>query len=382
MTAWGDAWKLRSDTIYLNHGSFGPPPEPVRLAQVEWKRRLDEQPMDFYVRQYEPAWLAARARLAAWLGADANNLTFVENATYGMNVVAQSFPLAPGDEVLLNDHEYGAVVRIWQRACRKAGTVAPRIAKIPVPITSVEQVVEALFAEVTDRTKLIVVSHVTSATAVILPVAEICRRAAARGIAVCIDGPHAPAQVPLALDSLGCDFYTASCHKWLCAPLGSGFLYVAPRWQSTIEPPLLSWGRVSPRQPETWYDEFVWSGTRDSSPYFAVSAAIDFMQQVGLEAFRATTHELARYARARLVELTGREPIVPDDSAWYGTMAHVPLPPGDRQSLQDALWRRHGIEVPIIDWNGGRYIRVSCHLYNTPRQIEQLIAALRAEGIG
>ncbi|HND51260.1 MAG TPA: aminotransferase class V-fold PLP-dependent enzyme, partial [Pirellulaceae bacterium] len=214
------------------------------------------------------------------------------------------------------------------------------------------------------------------------PVAEICRRAAARGIAVCIDGPHAPAQVPLALDSLGCDFYTASCHKWLCAPLGSGFLYVAPRWQSTIEPPLLSWGRVSPRQPETWYDEFVWSGTRDSSPYFAVSAAIDFMQQVGLEAFRATTHELARYARARLVELTGREPIVPDDSAWYGTMAHVPLPPGDRQSLQDALWRRHGIEVPIIDWNGGRYIRVSCHLYNTPRQIEQLIAALRAEGIG
>lgn len=375
-TSFGKSWSIRPDTIYLNHGSFGPPPESVRTARLKWIGALDRQPMDFFVRQFEPAWRGARDELAEFIRAPADSLIFVENATAGMNVVADSLELHPGDEVLLTDHEYGAVVRIWQRACERVGARVTT-ARLPLPFTTVEETVDALFSQVTHSTRLIVVSHITSPTAVILPVAEICRRAREHGIAVCIDGPHTPAQLPLDISSLGCDFYAASCHKWLSAPFGSGFLYVAAKHQPRIRPPVLSWGRLPPLPIESWSDEFLWSGTRDYSPYLSIPTAIEFMNEVGLDFFRQGAHSLAQYARQQLVELTQLEPIVPDSPAWYGSMAHVPLPPGDRAQLQNALWQQHGIEVPIVDWNGRRYIRVSCHLYNTPEQIDGLAITLR-----
>lgn len=386
-------WHIRPDTTYLNHGSFGPPPDAVRLAHRQWLDEAQQQPMDFFVRMLEPAWLAARDKLAAFVGASGANLIFVENATVAMNIVADSLPLTAGDEVLLTDHEYGAVQRIWQRACDKAGA-ATRTAILPLPLRTAEQVVAAIFADVTDRTRLIVVSHITSPTAIILPVRAICDEARRRGILVAIDGPHAVAQVPLAIDALGCDFYAASCHKWLSAPFGSGFLYVAPRQQALVRPPVLSWGRIPPARIDSWSDEFVWAGTRDQTAYLAVPAAIDFLEGIGLDAFRARTHALARYARRKLVELTGLEPIVPDDAAWYGSMAHVPLPPPPGKSihvaadprdegcpvsnpLQHTIWRELGIEVPVIDFRGTRYIRVSCHLYNDTEQIDRLVAGLQ-----
>ncbi len=369
-------WNLRPGTTYLNHGSFGPPPDLVRAERLRWIAELDAQPMDFFVRQFEPAWLAARSALAKFVGTSPENLIFVENATVGMNVVADSFPLHVGDEVLLTDHEYGAVVRIWQRACERQGAKLAT-AQIPLPVTSVEETVNAIFAAVNDRTRMIVVSHITSPTAIILPVKEICDRARHRGIAVCIDGPHAPAQIPVDIAALGCDFYAASCHKWLCAPFGSGFLFVAPQHQNWVRPPTLSWGRIPPTKLECWSDEFCWSGTRDSSPYLSIPAAIAFMQSVGLEFFQSGAHSLARYARQRLVELTDLEPIVPDSPKWYGSMVHVPLPPGEQAPLQNALWQQHCIEVPIVEFLGRRYIRVSCHLYNTTGQIDRLVAALK-----
>lgn len=374
--SWRSQWKLRSDTTYLNHGSFGPPPEPVQLERAKWQAALDEQPMDFLVRQYEPAWHNARTKLAEFVHCDASDLVFVENATAGMNVVASSVKLKPSDELLLTDHEYGAVLRIWQRACKEAGAAEPKIASLPPYLNDVQEVVDAIMRQVTDRTRLLVVSHITSPTAVILPVREIVQAAHERGVAVCVDGPHAPLQTEVNLRQLQADYYTASCHKWLCAPFGSGFLYVDKRHQAGVQAPLLSWGRLFPEDRRAWSDEFVWSGTRDSSPYFSIPAAIDFFASLGAEAFRTRTHQLARYARQRLVELTGLEPIVAHDAAWYGSMAHVPLPPGDRRSLQEALWCAHGIEVPIVDWGGRRFIRVSCHLYNTREEVDRLVQAL------
>jgi isopenicillin-N epimerase len=388
-----EQWILRSDTTYLNHGSFGPPPAAVRELRDHWQRKLDSQPMDFFVREFEPAWLAARDALAAFVGAAAGDLIFVENATVGMNIVADSFPLAASDEVLLTDHEYGAVRRIWQRACERAGA-AVKTAELPLPLGSVQAVIEAILAAANERTRLIVVSHVTSPTAVILPVAEICREAQRRGIAVAIDGPHAVAQLPLAIDSLGSDFYTASCHKWLSGPIGSGFLHVARRQQQHVRPPVLSWGRIPPTKIDSWSDEFVWLGTRNPAAYLAIPAAIGFLEAVGLPAFRARTHWLARQARRGLLELTNLPPLVPDDAAWYGSMAHVPLPPpktgrvgGETcpisNPLQDTIWRRLGIEVPIVEFRGVRYIRVSCHLYNDSEQIDRLargLMMLLAEG--
>jgi isopenicillin-N epimerase len=355
--AWADlksCWRIRPDTTYLNHGSFGPSPIVVQESFRRWQDALIAQPMDFLVRQFEPAWLAARDRLAKFVGTSGSNLIFVENATAGMNIVADSFPLAAGDEVLLTDHEYGAVERIWRRACEQVGAQT-RTAELPFPLSSIEETVASIFASASERTRLIVVSHITSPTAVILPVAEICREARRRGIAVAIDGPHAIAQVPLSIDELACDFYAASCHKWLSAPLGSGFLYVAPGWQSHLRPPVLSWGRIPPTKIESWSDEFVWAGTRDPSAYLAIPAAIDFLEGVGLAAFRERTHWLASYARRRLAELSDLPPIVPNDPAWYGSMAHMPLPPRNSNGadaaprpnescpisnpLQNTIWR-------------------------------------------
>jgi isopenicillin-N epimerase len=385
-------WQIPPGTIYLNHGSYGPAPLAVRRARRDLIDRLDDNPMDFFNRRYEAAIFAARERLAKFGGMEAENLIFVENATAGMNVVASSFRLDSGDEVLINDHEYGAVRRIWDRACREAGAKLVTV-ELPLPFTTAEKAVEAIFAGASARTRLLIVSHITSSTAVTLPVEAICREARRRGIAVAIDGPHAVAQVPLSLDRLDCDFYAASCHKWLSAPLGSGFLYVAPQHQSQVRPPELSWGRIQPTPVTIWSDEFVWTGTRDPSAYLTVPAAIEFIEQIGLENFRTRTHWLASYARRRLVELTGLEPIVPDDPSWYAAMAHVPLPPRRMPAaadaaaraaighpvasvLQHALWREFGIEVPIVDFGPGRYIRVSCHLYNDTRQIDRLIEAL------
>jgi isopenicillin-N epimerase len=375
-------WNIRPDTIYLNHGSFGLPPRCVREARQMWQERIDSQPMDFFVRELEPAWRAARDSLARFVGTAANNLIFVENATVGMNIVADSFPLQAGDEVLLTDHEYGAVQRIWERACERAGAVVSTV-ELPLPFRSAGETADAIFAAASERTRLIVISHISSATAVTLPVDEVCRRARQHGIAVAIDGPHAVAQVPLAIDELQCDFYAASCHKWLSGPSGSGFLYVAPRQQAHIRPPVLSWGRLPPAQIDSWSDEFVWSGTRNPAAYLAVPAAIEFLERVGLDDFRARTHWLARYARRRIVELTQLDPLVPDETAWYGSMAHVPLSPTTTDDkcavsnpLQHTIWQKFGIEVPIVDFRGRRYVRVSCHLYNDTRQIDQLVAGL------
>jgi isopenicillin-N epimerase len=377
--SWRDEWSIRPDTIYLNHGSFGPTPRAVRECQLGWQERLASQPMDFFVRNYEPAWLAARKRLAEFVGTNAENLVFTENSTAAMNAVANSFPLRSEDEVLLTDHEYGAVLRIWQRACRAAAAAEPRIARLPTNFESADQVVDAIFSAATQRTRLLVVSHITSPTAVILPVQQICAEAKRRGISVCIDGPHAPAQVSLALDALGCDFYTASLHKWVSAPMGSGFLFVAPNWQHVVRTPLLSWGRLAPAKPTAWWEEFVWSGTRDPSAYLASVAAMDLLERVGLANFRSRTHGLANYARQRIVELTRREPPTPDSEQWYGSMVSAPLPPGDARSLQKNLWHNAGIEVPIIDRNGQRSIRVSCHLYNNTGEIDSLLKALDAQ---
>lgn len=373
---WSYQWSLRPGVVYLNHGSFGPAPQCVREV---WRRNSDElqsEPVDFFVRVMPAAIDRARAALAKFVGTQAANLVFVDNATSGMNVVAQSVRLSDGDEVLISDHDYGAVIRIWRRACDRVGArliVQP----IPVPIQSAQELVDTFLSGITPRTRLLVFSHITSPTAIIFPVEALCRAARERGLLVCVDGPHALAMRDLNLDELECDYYTASCHKWLAAPFGSGFLYVHPRQQASVEPAVLSWGRHPPnKQDLDWTDEFTWLGTRDLAAWLSVPAAIHFLsQQVGLTMFRQQTHGLARYARQRISKLTGLTPLTPDDPDWYGSMVALPLPPGDAVPLHEALWREQ-IEVPIIDWQGQRLVRVSCHLYNRADEVDRLVAAL------
>ncbi len=419
------AWSIPDGVIYLNHGSFGPAPRVVQEVREEWSRRLNANPMDFFLRAMEPALDEAAARLGQLVGAEARDLVFVENATVAMNVVAESLPLGPGDEVLLNDHEYGAVFRVWRRACERTGakivsatlgvtekTSPPHPSPLPPQtggrgdedmeprrfVDAVADIIEPILAAITPRTKLIVVSHVTSPTGIVFPVAEICQAARARGIPVCIDGPHAIAMREINLRKIDCDFYCASLHKWLSAPFGSGFLYVRRRWQSKLKPHLVSWGRSLGGRPARWQDDLNWLGTRDPAPFLAVPAAIEFLERIGFDTFRAQTHELARYARQRIEEALGQIATIPDSPDWYGSMIAVPLAKGrDRESgdrsqekspspkkswpnaihpLQQWLWDRHRIEVLVTECHGQQYLRTSCQLYNSKSDIDALTAAV------
>jgi isopenicillin-N epimerase len=373
---WRDLWALRPGVTYLNHGSFGPPPREVLEQRIAFTRQLAEQPMEFFVRRLPTLLRGVRDALARFVGCAPDDLVLVDNATTAMNIVARSVRLSAGDEVLLNDHEYGAVRRIWQRACDESGARLV-VQSIPLSVQQPKQWADAVLEGLTPRTRLLVFSHVSSPTAVVFPAAEICRRVRQRSVAVCIDGPHALAMRPLSIESLDCDYYTASTHKWLSAPLGSGFLYVHPRNQAGVRPVVVSWGRTPQGEPASWRDEFHWTGTHDPGAYLAIPAAIEFLERAPIEHFRQQTHALAQYARRRLAELTGLEPPVPDDPAWYGSMALARLPPGDAEALQQRLAVEYRIEVPIIDWNGQRFVRVSCHLYNSEDDIERLVAALR-----
>ncbi len=373
-------WDLPGDILYLNHGAFGLTPRSVLADQRQWQQRCNHNPMDFYLRQLEPAWWHARDRLAQFLGTQARNLAFCTCATTGMNHIASFFPLQPNDEILLNNHEYGAVKKIWQRRCQQTGAHYREI-EIPFPISSREQIIERYENEIRTNTKLLILSQITSPTAIILPIAELTELAHARGAAVCIDGPHTILQYPLDIDSLKCDFYTASCHKWLSAPLGSGFTFIAPQWQHLTEPFEISWGRLPPGELREWSDHQIWVGTRDYSPYLAVPAALDLFEKYDLSELRYRNHQLARYVRNELSARLGTNCLVPDhnespEQSLFGWMAAVWLPSGNWSQLQQRLWQEERIEVPIIHFADRYLIRISCHLYYGIDEMNRLINAV------
>ena len=394
-TSLRELWTLPDDVRYLNHGSFGPSPRAVQQVREAWSAKLEQQPMQFFLREMEEALDEATDRLGRFLGTSGQHLAFVENATFGMNIVAGSVPLAAGDEVLLTGHEYGAVQRIWQNTCRAAGAQVVTCA-LPdyEPAANggresaadgfLQATVEAVAGSLTEHTRMIVVSHVTSPTARVLPVREICRLARGRNIPVCVDGPHAIAMLPVNLKELGCEYYVASCHKWLCGPFGSGFLYAAPRVQSQVKPAITSWGGSLSGRPFHWKDEFRWCGTYDPARFLAVPAAVEFLEFHGLEMFRKRSAALLDYAEQRISAVTGLpQPTLPDvaRSPVMRTfrLPAAPEPPvsgGQRDPLQLALQERDRIEVPVINFQGQRLLRVSCHLYNTRAEIDFLADAL------
>ncbi len=374
-----DLWLLRHGVTYLNHGSFGATPIMVQQRQSAIARQCQHEPMDWLVRNFEKQWLDARLRLSAWIGAPIQSVAFCENATVGMNTVADGFPLAPDDEVVLTNHEYGAVKRIWASKCQKSHA---RLTEVPldIPIASQQSIIDTILNACTDRTRLVVISHITSPTAIRMPVERICELLRERNIASCIDGPHALMQESFRIYSLRCDFYTASCHKWLCGPLGSGFLYVAPEWSEQFRPGHLSWGRLPPASPNSWSEEMIWTGTRDYSAYLAVPSAIAFFNGFDWPSLDERNHGLACYARQRLIDF-GCHPISPEGREWFGWMVSVALPVATQNpdTLQQRLWEKYHIEVPVYPFAGKYLIRVSCHLYNTSQDIDYLVTALRTE---
>jgi isopenicillin-N epimerase len=369
---------LDPNVVFLNHGSFGSCPRPVFEAYQAWQRELERQPVEFLGRRFGGLMGEARAALGAYLGADADDLVFTPNATTGLNIVARSLHLSAGDEVLTTDHEYGALDRTWQFLCQKWGARYLR-RPIPLPIESPEAVVEAIWAGVTPRTKVLFLSHITSPTAIIFPIQDLIARARAAGILTVVDGAHAPGQIPLDLEALGADFYAGNCHKWMMTPKGSAFLFARREAQSLLEPLIVSWGwEADEPGPSRFVDHHQWQGTNDMAAYLSAPAAIRFMEAHNWPAVREECHELLRVARRRVGELTGQAPIIPDASDWFAQMAAFPLPACDGEGLKRRLYDEFCIEVPIIEWNGRQFVRVSIQGYNTPADVEALTGALRS----
>jgi isopenicillin-N epimerase len=371
----GEQFLLRPGVTFLNHGSFGACPQPVFDTYHAWQRELEAEPVEFLGRRINGLLADARLKLGTYLGADPDSLVFVTNATHGINIVARSLDLGPGDEVLGTDHEYGAADRTWRFNGRLRGASYIR-QPISLPLPSDNEIVEQLWQGVTERTKLIFISHITSPTAVIFPVAELCKRARAAGILTMIDGAHAPGQVDLSLDELGADFYTGNCHKWLCAPKGAGFLYARPELQEMLQPLVVSWGWESETPgPSRYIDYFSWVGTADPSAYLSVGAAIDFQREHNWHAIRKACHELAIWANEQLMELTGTPRLRSDDQ--FAQMFSVELPAGSIEKLGTRLWDEYQIEVPLSRCKEREFVRVSIQAYNRTEDVERLLDALR-----
>ncbi len=377
---------LRSDITFLNHGSFGACPRPVFEAYQKWQRTLEEQPVEFLGRRLNSLLADARSRLAAFIGAASQDIVFVPNVTYSMNIVARSIDLQPGDEVLGTTHEYGAIERAWRYVCEQRGaTYIPQ--PVPLPGTEASAIVEQIWSCVTERTKVITLSHITSPTAMIMPVEAICKRARAAGIITVIDGAHALGQIDLDMQAIDADFYGGNCHKWLCAPKGAGFLYAHPERQAMLEPLIVSWG-WQPRHPmrssfltypegASFRDYYEWMGTDDPSAFLSVPAAIDFQTANNWTTVRQACHDLLVEASHRIVEITGCAPLTPDSIDWWVQMRALPLPPCDPTQVQARLWNEFRIEVPCFEWEGIPLIRISIQAYNTPADIDRLLEGLR-----
>jgi isopenicillin-N epimerase len=366
----------------LNTGSFGPLPRPVFERATELRRRLAEEPMDFLLRGAPPLLWEARERLAAFVGGDARRLAFTANVTAAVNLVAASLPLAAPGEILLTDHEYGAMHWCWERAAQRQGLTVRTFPLPPLP-SSPAEIVAAAAAALNERTRLLFFSHVLSPTGMVLPARELCAEARRRGVLTMIDGAHAPAFVPLNLDEIGADYYGANLHKWLLAPTGSGFLYFGKGAAERVQPLQVSWGWRPDRARPDERDEFgstarlrlfEFEGTRDPCPWLVVPAAIDFQAGLGFDAIRGRIAELTAHVRRKM---SGLPPATPEHSELCGAMTAFRLPPhADAGTLRRALWERYRVEVPIVERPDRLLARVSTHFYNTEEEVDRLADAL------
>ena len=375
-----DEFLLDPNVVFLNHGSFGATPRPVFAVYQEWQRRLEWQPVQFLGTEIGAYLAEAREALGRYLNVPANDLVYVPNATFGVNIVARSLRLGPGDEVLSTDHEYGACENAWLFMSRERGFRYVR-QPITLPLADEGDVVEQLWAGVTPRTKVIFLSHITSPTAVRLPVEAICARARAAGILTVVDGAHAPGQISLDLEATGADFYAGNCHKWLCAPKGAGFLYARPEAQRLIEPLIVGWGWGEGRTftfGSDFLDYLQYPGTNDYAAYLAVPAAIDFQAHHDWPAVRARCRGLVEDAIGRLQGLTNRPSLYPRPAGdAYSQMAIAALPPiADLPAFKKRLYGEFHVEIPLIQWNGRQFIRVSIQGYNDETDVNALLAAL------
>ena len=381
-------WTLEEGTAFLNHGSFGATPAVVLAHQAELRARMEREPVQFFLREGPGLWAAALARIADFLGASPEHLAFVSNASEGVNAVLRSLVFEPGDRILVSDHGYPAVRNAARFVAERAGAEVDVVALPFFDGLSPEAVVQAHLSALTERTRLVIVDHVTSPTGLLLPAEELVRAIQARGVDVLVDGAHGPVMVDLHLEALGAAYYTGNFHKWACAPKGAAFLHVRGDRLDRVVPAVISHGHRPELDPARRFRaSFDWTGTADPSAALSVPRALDFLGELagGFDALRERNRALCLEGRAIVADALGVTPPAPE--SMVGFLASLPFPDGegpppssglDLDPMQLALYDRFRIEVPLSPWPRWpkRLLRISAQLYNEPTDYERLAQAL------
>jgi len=372
-----DAFLLRNDVTFLNFGSFGACPKPVFKKYQEYQLELEQEPVLFMTSTGLQYLKQSRQALGEYINCDADDLVFLPNPSHAVNLVAKSFPLKRGDEVLATNIEYGACDKAWQFYCEKAGAVYRR-QPIRFPLESKEDFVEQFFSGLSPRTKLIFISHITSSTGLRLPVEEVCRVAKEKGLLVFVDGAHAPGQIPLDLQALNADIYTGACHKWMMTPKGSSFLYVKKQHQDLFDPLVVSWGykALFPSN-SRFLDYHQQQGTRDISAFLTIPDAIQFMEMHQWSEVSRHYREMVQENAPAFCELLGAQPIAPINDNFVLQLYSARIKTTEPEKLHDHLFSEYKIQIPVVRHDDKVYLRYSLNAFNTQADMDKLFAAIR-----
>ena len=366
---------LDPEIIFLNHGSFGACARPIYENLLEWQSKLEEEPVKFFENTIINELKKSRMALGNYINCPSEDLVYFPNPTTAVNAVARSLKLSPGDEVLSTNHIYGALDRSWKYICdnKKANFIK---AQVPFPIESKQEFLESIFKHITNKTKVIFLSHITSMTAIIFPIEEVIKFAKEKNILTIIDGAHVPGHIPLDIMKLDADIYTGACHKWMCTPKGISFLYVKKELQKNIHPLVISWGWESDNPGQSKFlDWHEWQGTRDMSAYLTIPAAIEFLNKYNWLEVGKRCHDQVIRTRNDFIDMLNISLPCPDN--WLGQMASIPLPIGEADLFKNSLLEKYKIQVPVFKWEENIYLRYSIQAYNTNDDLNKLLSAVK-----
>ena len=367
---------IDSTVAYLNHGSYGACPIPVFEAYQAYQKELETEPASLLYRDFASRIQKSRERLALFLNCQSDQLAFVRNATYGMNMAANSVDLQPGDKVLATNFEYGAVERMWEMICAERGAELVKV-KIPLPYQSSEAMIQLFKSQIDSSIKVITFPHISAATAQLFPIKDLVQLAKSHGAISVIDGAHAPGQLNVNLKDIDADFYVGNCHKWMLSPKGVGFVYVARKWEDKIRPPAISWGNISSGTNRLLLEND-WQGTADISPILAVEDSITFLKEN--QWFNRVIPECSKLIdefNTTILDVTGMRSLYEKNDFEPPQMRSFLLPDGNHSSLHNRLFHDFMIELPVFMDFEDHFFRVSVQAYNNRSDLERLIDALK-----
>ena len=371
-----DQYLLNNNIIFLNHGSFGACPKPVFNEYQQWQSLIESQPVQYFSEDIYNYLSKSREDLSTFISCDVDDIIFIPNPTTAINSIVRSLKFNSGYEILTSNHEYGAMVRAWQWFSKDKGyNLIPFNLKLP--FTTKSNFLDDFWKGVTNNTKIIFISHITSPTAIIFPIKEICKRAKNEGILTIIDGAHAPGHIDLHISSFDPDIYIGACHKWLSAPKGSSFMYVKKEIQNLIDPLIISWGKEVDPSPSPFIYENQYQGTRDFSPFLSVSSAIDFQKNNNWDIIKERCRKLTKQTLLSLQDILKTDLLCPVNDNWLAQMASIQLPDIDPRKIKNTLLKNYKIEIPIFQWENNNMLRFSFNAYNDEDDSNALIDAFK-----